>query len=103
MGAPPAHALANIRSEPRGFGDAFHHPRRIVSGMTRAEAGRRLLPRIKEVAREIGVLLVVFAPIDYVIAADTQGRRTWLLIFLCIGAFLLGGSLFAEYRRHRVD
>ena len=85
------------------MGDAFRDPRHIVNGMTRVEAGRRLRSRIEEVGREIGVLLVVFCPIDFVIAADTPGGRTWLLIFLGLGAFLLGAALLAQYRRHRVD
>ena len=50
-----------------------------------------------------GLLLLVFAPIDYVLSADTPQRRASMLIFVVLGAFLLGGALLAEYRRIRVD
>jgi hypothetical protein len=66
-------------------------------------AQRNLRHRLEEICREIGVLALVFVPIDVVLAGDTPGRRAWLLIFLSAGAFLLGGALLSEYRRLRVD
>jgi hypothetical protein len=58
---------------------------------------------LEEVCREIGVLLLVFVPIDFLVVEYTPERRNWLLIFLAIGLFLLVGSVIAEYRRLRVD
>ena len=57
----------------------------------------------EEACREMGVVLLVFVPIDFVVAVNTSERRSWLLIFFAIGAFLLGVALFAEYRRLCVD
>jgi hypothetical protein len=71
--------------------------------MSQADAERNLRHRIEEVFREIGVLALVFVPIDLVVAEDTPTRRTWLLSFLLVGVFLLVGALVTEYRRLRVD
>jgi hypothetical protein len=59
--------------------------------------------RTEEILREIGVLLGVFVPIDFVVAGDTATRRIWLLIFLALGLFFLATALIAEYRRLHVD
>lgn len=67
--------------------------------MSRADAKRTLRHRREEASREMAVLLLVFAPIDLVIAADTWSGRTWMLIFLALGLFLLGVSLASEFRR----
>jgi hypothetical protein len=71
--------------------------------MGKVDAERHLRERSEEVVREIGVLLLVFAPIDLVLSADTQPRRTSMLILALLGAFLLGAALIAEYRRIRGD
>jgi len=71
--------------------------------MSHADAERTLRRRIEEVLREIGVLALVFVPIDFVVAEDTPRRRAWLLFFFVIGVSLLVGALIAEYRRVRVD
>jgi hypothetical protein len=76
---------------------------RILGAMSLDVAQRNLRHRVEEACREIGVLWLVFVPIDFVLGGDTPGRRTWLLIFLGVGAFLLGGALLTEYRRLRVD
>lgn len=71
--------------------------------MSHVDAERALRRRIEEVFREIGVLTLVFVPIDFVVAEDTPRRRAWLLFFLVVGVSLLVGALMAEYRRLRVD
>ena len=68
-----------------------------------ADAKRSLRHRLEEVCREIGILLLVFTPIDFILGADTPQRRSWLLILFGLGAFLLGGALIAEFRRLHVD
>lgn len=56
--------------------------------------------RVEDAIREIGTLLVAFAPLD---VALTEGRR-WgtLLLFLLLGASLFIGSLWLERRRRHV-
>jgi hypothetical protein len=68
-----------------------------------SEARQTLRHRLEDVCREIGVLAIVFIPIDVVIAADTPRKQFSLLIFLSAGLTLLGGALILEYRRLRVD
>jgi hypothetical protein len=71
--------------------------------MSHVDARRNLRHRIEEVCREIGVLVLVFVPIDFVVDEDFPRRRLWLLILFAIGVFLLVGAVIAEYRRLRVD
>ena len=63
------------------------------------EARQNLRRRAEEVSREIGVLTVVFVPIDFVLAADRPEHPTWLLILLLFGCMMLGGAVAAEYWR----
>ena len=71
--------------------------------MSVTDAKRNLRQRVEEASREIGILLLVFIPIDFVLSADTPARRAWLLIFLGLGALLLAAALVFEYRRLRAD
>ena len=52
---------------------------------------------MQEGAREIGVLLITFAPLD-VAFADAPSRYVAGSLFLLIGMLLFGVSLFAEVR-----
>jgi hypothetical protein len=71
--------------------------------MAITEAKRSLRHRLEEVFREIGVLLLVFTPIDMILAADTPRRLQRLLILFGLDAFFLGGALIAEFRRLHGD
>jgi hypothetical protein len=71
--------------------------------MSRIEAKQQLRHRVEEVSREMGLLVLVFVPIDFVLAEDTPRHRAVLLIFVAIGLLLLVGSIVAEYRRLCAD
>jgi hypothetical protein len=68
-----------------------------------AHARNHLRQRLEDALREMGVLLFVFAPIDYILATDVSRQKGMLLILFGLGAFFLGGALIAEYRRLRAD
>ena len=73
-----------------------------VSRMGIVEAKTSLRQRAEDVFREIGVLLLVFTPIDFVVALDSHRQQIWLLILFALGAFFLTMSLVAEFWRLRV-
>lgn len=56
--------------------------------------------RLEDALREIGTLLVAFAPMDAVLAE--AGRRGLVLIFFLVGGLLFMGSLWLERRDRRV-
>jgi hypothetical protein len=62
---------------------------------------RRTLERIEDAAREIGTLLIAFAPLDLVLAGELRHRWPVLLLFLTVGALLLGAALRSERGRLR--
>lgn len=71
--------------------------------MSQLDAERTLRHRVEEIARECGVLILVFVPIDMVVS-DDPNKRKHLLPLLVLGVFLLVVSLLQEYRRlRRVD
>ena len=55
--------------------------------------------RIEEIFREIGVLLVTFAPLDAAFAADLRRTVPTVLIIVAIGIVFIAGSLVSERRR----
>lgn len=54
--------------------------------------------RIEEAMREIGVLLIVFAPLDTAFSAGPQTRALWLP-FLLIGLLLFVAAVLSEWSR----
>jgi hypothetical protein len=50
--------------------------------------------------REIGVLFIVFAPLDGAFSSGPRGRPLALL-FLCLGLLFFCGALILERRRRR--
>jgi hypothetical protein len=56
--------------------------------------------RLEDAMREIGTLLVAFAPMDAVLAEP--GRRGLVLIFCLVGVLLFMGSLWLERRDRHV-
>lgn len=59
---------------------------------------RRIGDRLLEGAREVGVLLIAFAPLDAALAEREEVRR-FLLLFLGLGCFLFILALGLEWRR----
>jgi hypothetical protein len=57
----------------------------------------RARERIEEAAREIGVLLIAFAPLDAVLAEPR--RVPTLLFFVMLGVSLFAAALVMERRR----
>jgi hypothetical protein len=57
--------------------------------------------RLEEAAREIGVLLMAFAPLDVALTDRPSTRWTPLLLFFVTGVLFLGGALASERRRQR--
>ena len=56
-----------------------------------------LAERFEEIGREIGALLIVFAPLDAAFS-DSEFRWRWMLIFLLLGIFFIGIALATEHR-----
>ena len=62
----------------------------------------RLLRRIQEAMREVGVLLIAFAPLDVGLQGAAGNLRV-LFFFLGLGLLLFIGSLTVEWGLTRVD
>ena len=60
---------------------------------------RRLGDRVLEGMREVGILLIAFAPLDAAVAVDQKVTRS-LLLFLGLGCFLFLSALVIEWRRN---
>ena len=71
----------------RLFGPLREHPAKV----------RRARNRVLEGAREVGVLLIAFAPLDAVLI-ESRGARSTPLLFLVLGCFLFVTALIAEWR-----
>jgi len=54
--------------------------------------------RVEDAMREVGTLLITFAPLDAALAPDSGQARTFLF-FLIMGVALFAGSLWLERRR----
>ena len=57
-----------------------------------------LMERFEEIAREIGTLLLVFAPLDAALG-DYRAQRSWMLLFFGLGILFIGIALTSEHRR----
>lgn len=78
----------------------MHSPaRRVCCGMSRLAADRNLDVRSEEIGREMGVLILVFAPIDTLLAPGGRVAIARLLTFVSVAVLLLGTSLVSEHRR----
>lgn len=55
--------------------------------------------RIEDAMREVGVLLIAFAPLDVALNRHAGGDLSYLLLFLGLGMSLFVGSLILERRR----
>ena len=59
--------------------------------------------RLEELGREIGALLIVFAPLDFALGGVEAAQWWRVLLFLIFGALLFVAAVIAERRRRRVD
>ena len=57
--------------------------------------------RFNEILREIGVLLLAFAPLDAALGSERQDRWSLVLLFVTFGISLIVVSLLNEQRRRR--
>jgi hypothetical protein len=62
------------------------------------ERNTRVAERIEEAVREIGVLLIAFAPLEGTFSTSPRAGIS-LLLFLAFGLLLFGGALLNERRR----
>jgi hypothetical protein len=55
--------------------------------------------RVLEAMREVGILLIAFAPLDFAVSGAPIGRSwPYLLVFLVVGLSLLSSSILIERR-----
>jgi hypothetical protein len=59
--------------------------------------------RIEDGMREIGTLLIAFAPLDAALTECREHVAVFLLLFLGLGALLFIGALVLERRRSRAE
>jgi hypothetical protein len=57
---------------------------------------KKVAERVEDAIREIGVLLIAFAPLDVALNRHVGGDFTYLLLFLGLGEFLFVGALILE-------
>jgi hypothetical protein len=69
--------------------------------MDTKSASAKTRKRIEDFAREVGTLLVAFAPLDAALGSDQPGKWRLMLLFTAAGLLCVGGSLIAEHRRER--
>jgi hypothetical protein len=56
--------------------------------------------RVEDVLREVGTLLVAFAPLDVALGGEKTKSWSSMLLFLSLGLLFLIIALVAEQRRH---
>ena len=59
--------------------------------------------RIEDAMREIGTLLIAFAPLDAALTERREHVAVFLLLFLGLGALLFIGALVLERRGSRAE
>ena len=57
--------------------------------------------RLEDAMREVGTLLIAFAPLDAALA-EQRGKTGLLLLFMIVGVLLFLVSVLIERRRSRV-
>ena len=83
----------------RSFGDDPRPRRRYPIRMVPPHERPSTRERLEEILREIGTLLVAFAPLDAAFAPDLQRALRLMLLFLIAGIVFIYASLVAERRR----
>ena len=73
--------------------------RGIVDDMQVSSPPRPVLERIEEAMREIGVLMLAFAPLDAAFAVESRDVVAVALTLTCVGIVLFALALLMERRR----
>jgi len=93
---------ALFRSPLRLFGPcddlALDH---LLSHMARPPRARGATERVEDAMREIGTLLIAFAPLDAALSPGPMPTAAFLLLFLGLGLTLFVGALLIEKGRTR--
>jgi hypothetical protein len=63
---------------------------------------KTLQERVEDAMREVGTLLIAFAPLDAALTESRTVVRVLLFFFLLLGVVLFAASLWLERRRSRV-
>jgi hypothetical protein len=71
--------------------------------MRRGSSGSLTKQRLEELGREVGALLIAFAPLDFVLGGGDGSQFRSMLLFLLLGALLYMMAVITERRRRRVD
>jgi hypothetical protein len=74
---------------------------RILPTMVEVAPTRRPIDRVEDAMREIGTLILAFAPLDAVFSTDGGGRPRSVLLFILWGLSFFLGALLLEWRRVR--
>lgn len=69
--------------------------------MISASDRRIIHHRTEELFREVGALLIAFAPLDAALASSEPNRWGYLLLFMSLGTLLTLIALIYEFRRSR--
>ena len=72
-----------------------------LSSMANRPRGRSAVERIEDAMREVGTLLIAFAPLDAALSEGPMPAATFLLLFLGLGLTLFAGALLIERMRTR--
>ena len=59
---------------------------------------KKVQERVEDAMREVGTLLITFAPLDAALAEDSGTARKFLS-FVIVGVVLFAGSLWLERRK----
>jgi len=65
--------------------------------------GKSAAERVEDAMREVGTLLIAFAPLDAALSERREHVAVFLLLFLGLGALLFVGALVLGRRRTRVQ
>jgi len=73
----------------------------ILGPMARRSGVRSIAERIEDAMREVGTLLIAFAPLDAALSEGRMPTAAFLLLFLGLGLTLFVGALLIEKGRTR--
>jgi hypothetical protein len=85
----------------RRNGDGSGEPRRDIAVMAEIAPVRRPIDRFGDAIREIGTLILAFAPLDAVFSPEGSGSLDSVLLFLLLGLSFFLLALLLERRRAR--